>query len=171
LESPEGVIPRLQGTPRLRRYGGAARLRFLKWNRLMSDERMLERLRRMEDAPDDRIERNVNRLIASVIGHLQRLLNTHQGSVPIAEDYGIPDITNSPGESFEDTTRRIEKTIQQVIMKYEPRLANVRLNLLSEKNDVLNVRFKMEAVLIQDRKTAVVFETVVSSDGKVNVTS
>jgi hypothetical protein len=36
---------------------------------------------------------------------------------------------------------------------------------------VLNLRFKMEAVLIQDRKTAVVFETVVSSDGKVNVTS
>jgi len=137
----------------------------------MSDERMLERLRRMEEAPDDRIERNVTRLIASVIGHLQRLLNTHQGSAPIADDYGIPDITNAPGESFEDTTRRIEKTIQQVILKYEPRLTNVVLSIISEKNDVLNLRFKMEAVLIQDRKTSVVFETVVSSDGKVNVTN
>ena len=139
--------------------------------RIMFDERMLERLRRMEEAPDDRVERNVNRLIESVILHLQRLLNTHQGSVPIADDYGIPDITNSPGESFDDTTRRIEKTIQQVILKYEPRLANVRMSVLSDKNDVLNLRFKMEAVLIQDRKTSVVFETVVNSDGKVNVTS
>lgn len=132
---------------------------------------MLERLRHMEETPDDRVERNVNRLIASVIGHLQCLLNTHQGSVPIADDYGIPDITNAPGESFEDTTRRIEKTIQQVIMKYEPRLTNVRLKLFSDKSDVLNLRFKMEAVLIQDRKTSVVFETVVSSEGKVNVTN
>ena len=137
----------------------------------MSDERMLERLRRMEEMPDDRVERNVTRMINSVILHLQRLLNTHQGSVPIAEDYGIPDMTNAPGESFEDTTRRIEKTIQQVIMKYEPRLTNVHLSLLSEMDDVLNLRFKMEGLLIEDRKTSVVFETVVSSDGKVNVSN
>ena len=132
---------------------------------------MLERLSRMEEAPDDRIERNINRLVKSVIGHLQRLLNTHQGSVPIADDYGVPDITNAPGESFDDTTRRIEKTIQQVIMKYEPRLTNVHLNLISDKNDVLNLRFKMEAVLVQDHTTSVVFETVVNSDGKVSITN
>jgi type VI secretion system protein len=106
-----------------------------------------------------------------VTGHLQRLLNTHQGSVPIAGDYGVPDITNAPGEGFLEATQRIERTLQQVIMKYEPRLTNVRMSLLSEKEDVLNLRFKMEGVLVPDRSTRVVFETVVSSDGKVNVSS
>jgi len=97
------------------------------------------------------------------------MLNTHQGSVPIADDYGIPDITNAPGESFLETTKRIEKTLQQVIMKYEPRLTGIRLSLMSDSADVLALRFKMEAVLMEDRSTPVVFETVVSSDGKVNV--
>jgi type VI secretion system protein len=137
----------------------------------MFDQRLLERLRSMEENPETRVERNLPRLINSVIGHLQRLLNTHQGSVPIAEDYGVPDITNAPGEGFLEATQRIERTLQQVIMKYEPRLTNVRMNLISEKDDVLNLRFKMEGVLVPDRSTRVVFETVVSSDGKVNVSS
>ncbi|MHB9027174.1 MAG: type VI secretion system baseplate subunit TssE [Candidatus Latescibacterota bacterium] len=137
----------------------------------MFDQRLLERLRSMEENPEARMDRNLPRLVNSVIGHLQRLLNTHQGSVPIAEDYGVPDITNAPGEGFLEATQRIERTLQQVIMKYEPRLTNVRMSLLSEKDDVLNLRFKMEGVLVPDRSTRVVFETVVSSDGKVNVSS
>lgn len=137
----------------------------------MYDERLLERLRSMENTPDARVERRYARMVNSIIGHLQRMLNTHQGSVPIADDYGIPDITNAPGEGFLETTKRIERTLQQVIMKYEPRLTNVRLSLLSDKDEVLTLRFKMEAVLMEDRSTPVVFETVVSSEGKVNVTS
>lgn len=137
----------------------------------MNDERLLERLRSMEDSPGARVERSHARLVNSVVNHLQRLLNTHQGSALIADDYGIPDITNSPGESFLETTKRIERTLQTVIMKYEPRLTNVRLTLLSDKDDVFSFRFKMEAVLMVDLTTPVVFETVVSSEGKVDVTT
>ncbi len=135
----------------------------------MQDERLLERLQTMERSPDSRTERNFSRLVDSIIHHLQRMLNTHQGSVPIADDYGIPDITNAPGEGFLETTRRIELTLQQVIMKYEPRLTGIKMSLISDSADVLALRFKMEAVLMEDRATPVVFETVVSSDGKVNV--
>ncbi len=135
----------------------------------MQDERLLERLQTVERTPDSRIERSYPRLVDSIMNHLQRMLNTHQGSVPIADDYGIPDITNAPGESFLETTKRIERTLQQVIMKYEPRLTGVKLGLISDSADVLSLRFKMEALLLEDRATPVVFETVVSSDGKVNV--
>ncbi len=117
----------------------------------------------MERSPDSRTERNFSRLVDSIIHHLQRMLNTHQGSVPIADDYGIPDITNAPGEGFLETTRRIELTLQQVIMKYEPRLTGIKMSLISDSADVLALRFKMEAVLMEDRATPVVFETVVSS--------
>ncbi len=135
----------------------------------MFDERLMERLRSMEDNPESRMGRDLPRMINSVISHLQRLLNTHQGSVPIAPDYGVPDITNAPGEGFLEATQRIERTLQEVITKYEPRLSSVRLSLVSEREDVLSLRFKMAGLLVQDRNTRVVFETVVSSDGKINV--
>ena len=135
----------------------------------MQDERLLERLQTMERSPDSRTERSFPRLVDSIVNHLQRMLNTHQGSVPIAGDYGIPDITNVSGEGFLETTKRIENTLQRVIMKYEPRLTGIKMSLISDSADVLALRFKMEAVLMEDRSTPVVFETVVSSDGKVNV--
>ncbi|MBN1290602.1 MAG: type VI secretion system baseplate subunit TssE [Candidatus Latescibacteria bacterium] len=135
----------------------------------MSDERLLERIRNLENNPETRTERSLSRKINSIIAHLQNLLNTHQGSVLIANDYGIPDITNSHGEGITELTRRIERTLQQTILKYEPRLTNVRVKLLSEKDDVLNMRFKLEAVLVHDNSIPVILETVVSADGKVEI--
>ena len=135
----------------------------------MFDERLLERIRNLESNPDTRVERSLTRKINSIINHLQNLLNTHQGNVLIADDYGIPDITNSHGEGITELTRRIENTLQQTILKYEPRLKNVRVELLSEKEDVLNMRFKLEAVLVHDNTTPVILETVVSADGKVDI--
>jgi len=137
----------------------------------MGDERLLERIHNMESDPDSRIERNTTRKIYSIINHLQRLLNSHQGSTLTAEDYGIPDITNTHGESITEISRRIERTLQEVIMKYEPRLTKVKVSTISHKDDVLSLRFKLEAVLVTDNATPVVLETVVSSEGKVNISS
>ena len=135
----------------------------------MPDERLLERIGILESNPDFRVERDVSREVQSIINHLQRILNTRQGCVLIADDYGIPDITNSPGENFTETTKRIEVIIHDVIMKYEPRLTGVIVEFFSEKDDVLTLRFKLKAILVQDKKTPVTFETVVSSEGRVNV--
>jgi len=135
----------------------------------MNDERLLERIRNLESNPDTRVERSLTRKINSVISHLQNLLNTHQGSVLIADDYGIPDITNSHGEGITELTQRIENTLRQTILKYEPRLKKVQVKLLSENDDVLNMRFKLEAVLIDDNTTPVILETVVTSGGKVDI--
>lgn len=135
----------------------------------MFNERLLERIHNLEKSPGVRVERSNSKLINSIINHLQRMLNTHQGNVSIAEDYGIPDITNTPGESFGEMTRNIEKNLQQVIIKYEPRLTNVHLTLTSDKDDVLSVRFKLEALLLKDKTTPVVLETVISSEGNVRV--
>lgn len=135
----------------------------------MNDERLLERIRNLESNPDIRVERSLTRKINSVISHLQNLLNTHQGSVLIADDYGIPDITNSHGEGITELTQRIENTLRKTIMKYESRLDKVQVKLLSENDDVLNMRFKLEAVLVDDNTTPVILETVVTSGGKVDI--
>jgi len=137
----------------------------------MADERLLERLQHMEKNPELRGEGDLNRKINSIINHMQRLLNTRQGSVPIAEDYGIPDVTNSHGEGITELTQRIEKTLQNAILKYEPRLSKVHVKLLSESDDVLQLRFKLEAVLVTDNNSPIVLETIVSSEGKVNIST
>ena len=137
----------------------------------MQEERLLERLQNTEKNPGSRIENDLPRKVNSIMAHLQSLLNTHQGSVPIADDYGIPDITNTQGESVTEMTRRIELTLQGVINKYEPRLDKVKVMLISEKDEVLSLRFKLEAVLVTENSTPVVLETVVSTGGKVNVIS
>lgn len=135
----------------------------------MYDERLLERIRNLESNPDIRVERSLSRKVNSIISHLQNLLNTHQGSVLIADDYGIPDITNSHGEGITELTQRIENTLRETILKYEPRLKKVQVNLQSEKDDVLSMRFKLEAVLVHDDTTPVILETVVTSGGKVDI--
>ena len=135
----------------------------------MNDERLLERIRNLESNPDIRVERSLSRKVNSIINHLQNLLNTHQGSVLIADDYGIPDITNSHGEGITELTQRIENTLRQTILKYEPRLNKVQVKLMSEKDDVLSMRFKLEAVLVHDDTTPVILETVVTSGGKVDI--
>jgi len=136
----------------------------------MSDERLLEHIQNVESNPDSRVERDISRKVRSIINHLQNMLNTRQGSVMIADDYGIPDITNTHGEGINEMTNRIENSLQKAIEKYEPRLNNVRVQLLSKKEDVLVLRFKLEAVLVADNSTPVVLETVISPDGKVDVT-
>jgi type VI secretion system protein len=135
----------------------------------MFDERLLERIHNLEKSPGVRVERSYSILINSIVNHLQRMLNTHQGNVSISEDYGIPDITNTPGESFGEMARNIEKNLQQLIIKYEPRLTDVHLTLTSDKDDVLSVKFKLEAILLKDKTTPVVLETVISSEGNVRV--
>jgi type VI secretion system protein len=137
----------------------------------MADERLLERIMHLESQPASRGEQNLSRQVDSVIGHLQRLFNTRQGNAPIALDFGIPDITNTTGEGITELTGRIEQELQRAIQKYEPRLRDVRVHLLSEHDDILTIRFKLEAVLTAGLHTPVVLETIVNAGGKVNVTT
>ena len=134
----------------------------------MRDERLLERMRNIELNPDRREGRDTGRRINSILNHLQRVLNTKQGSTPIADDYGIPDFTNMPGAFSTGATHDMERMIKQVIEKYEPRLAKVRATFKAQEDDVLSLRFEIDARLA-DEEIPVTFETVVVSGGKINI--
>ncbi|MAQ94415.1 hypothetical protein B1759_08800 [Rubrivirga sp. SAORIC476] len=62
--------------------------------------------------------------VHSIVGNLQRLLNTRQGSVPHLPDYGLPDLSSIRRDGTYDILR---KAIRQAVMDYEPRLAHVRV--------------------------------------------
>ena len=135
----------------------------------MEEERLLERLRALEKNPGRREARDNSRLVRSILNHLERILNTRQGSVPIAEDFGVPDFTNLPGSSASESTREIERSIRSVIQKYEHRLTGVTINFASHSEDVFSLRFWISAKLAGEEDISLSFNTVIGTDGKINV--
>lgn len=136
----------------------------------MLQERLLERIGRLEESVDPR-ETLESRQVKSIIAHLSKLLNTRQGSVSIAPDFGVPDITNLPGGNILETKQRVEAVIQGVVQKYEPRLKNVKMYMQQEGKVEFSLKFRLEANLTEKEDVPVIFETVVSTDGKISISS
>lgn len=135
----------------------------------MREERLLERISSWEKEPKRRAKEDPKRIIDSVLRHLQRILNTRRGNVPIAADYGMPDFT-SFRHADSDSLREFERAIRQTIQKYEPRLNAIRARLIPQDEDLLSLRFQIVATLvIENQKEPVLFESVVDADGKITI--
>jgi len=108
-------------------------------------------------------------IISSIHRHLQKVLNTRQGSVPIADDYGIPDMTDFMS-SYPESLRNLEKSIRQTIQKFEPRLKGVRVSFVQDNEDLLSLSFKIIAQLaLEKEKNPIIFESQIDADGKVEL--
>ncbi len=135
----------------------------------MQEDRLLKRISAWEKEPDRRARQDPKRTIDSVLGHLQQILNTRQGSVPIGEDFGVPDFTDLV-QTYPDGVRDFERSIKHTIQKYEPRLKAVRVRFVPVEDDVLSVRFQISGRLAtEDDKEPVIFQSVVGSDGKISI--
>lgn len=138
----------------------------------MYEERLTQRIRNLERRGNDKGTGDVSQVVNSIINHLQRVLNTRQGSVPIADDYGMPDFTNYQGLGLTEEAKDIADIIKGMILKYEPRLGGAQVTYEPDKDDLLSLRFKLqtEIVHVRDERIVVELETVISSEGKVRVT-
>ena len=137
----------------------------------MLRERLLERIIRLEKEEKGEREKSASAdETRSILQHLARLLNTRQGSVSTLPDYGVPDLTNVPGDSIQEIRQNIEQVLQKVVRKYEPRLAKVRMIMSQSERDAFALRFRIEAVLAEQEDVPITFETVVSTDGRVGIT-
>lgn len=135
----------------------------------MREDRLLERIRSWEREPHRRAQEDPKRIIDSVLNHLQRILNSRQGSTPIGEDYGVPDFTELL-RRYPDSLNDFERSIRQTIQKYEPRLRAVRVRLIPQEEDAFSLRFQIAAKLANEEyKDSVFFESLVDSDGKISV--
>lgn len=134
----------------------------------MHDLTLLERIAAMEkgqrNAPERRqIERSLAR-------HLTSLLNTRRGSVLIAPDYGIADVTDL-GRSFtEESVDEFKTELERVIMTYEPRLSYVKV-LYTPRPDVpLSAVFEIEAAIRTEYGHQTLhFETLIDATGAVRL--
>jgi type VI secretion system protein len=135
----------------------------------MREERLIQRIRTWKKTPDRRDGEDPKRLIHSIVRHLERILNTRRGSVGIAHDYGIPDLTDFRS-GFPDSVRDLEMTIRDTIQKFEPRLKSVRVKFIPQDVNMLTVTFQIIAQLaLEDEKTPVILESMMGSDGKVMI--
>ena len=134
----------------------------------MHQERLLERIRTAEREPLRRGGDNQRRCIDSVLAHLQRILNTRQGNVPIAGDYGVPDFLNFL-QTYPESVHEIEYNIKNAIDKYEPRLSGASVTYVQDEDDALTLRFQIIASLTLEGGRTIFFETVVDSDGRISI--
>ncbi|NIO05778.1 MAG: type VI secretion system baseplate subunit TssE [Deltaproteobacteria bacterium] len=135
----------------------------------MREERLTERIRSWNRAPDRRGRPDPKRMIDSIVRHLERILNTRWGSAQIADDYGIPDFT-ALRSGLPDAIRDLERAIRNTIQKYEPRLEAVRVKFIPQEETILTVSFQIVARLaVEGEKNPVTFQSVMDSDGKVTI--
>lgn len=137
----------------------------------MLQERLLERIRRIENNPDDRSSSDPNQVINSILVHLRKILNTRQGSVQIDEFYGIPDFTDLAATFSSESVRDLARSIKQVVTRYEPRLTSVNIEASQIEEQVFELRFKIDGKLAMGNniEMPVTFETVVDPDGRIKV--
>ncbi len=135
----------------------------------MREERLLERLQSWKKDPGRRSREDPRRTVDSVLAHLQRVLNTRQGNVPIADDYGVPDFTSFL-EQYPDSLRSFEQSVRETIEKYEPRLKAVRVRFTPDEHDPQLIRFQILGKLASsDQSDPVHFESTVGPDGKIRI--
>jgi type VI secretion system protein len=80
------------------------------------------------------------KLHQSIVENLKMVLQTRQGSVQHLPDFGIPDIRQVYMD--EGTVESIPKQIRDTILKYEPRLADVKVK--RSNFDEKNLRITLE---------------------------
>jgi len=134
----------------------------------MHELTLLERIGAMGNTRDKATRRQ--RLERSLARHLTSMLNTRRGSVPIAPDYGIADVTDL-GRSFtEESVADFKAELERVIMCYEPRLSAVRVAYSPRPDTPLSAVFEIEtAINTQYGRQTLRFETILDASGTVRL--
>ncbi len=135
----------------------------------MHELTLLERIESLELEETQIEETSAEKEMRSIIRHLRKLLNTNKGSVQIAQDFGIPDMTVFSGGGRSETMGKIEKAVLDVVKKYEKRLSKINVKIESSKDDVLNIKFRLEGVLARHENMPVFLESSVQPGGKVKI--
>lgn len=134
----------------------------------MAEERLLKRLRRWSAGTGGGIP-DVGSYVESVLADVSRLYNTRQGSVPISDRYGLPDISNLLVTLTPPDLERIRDAIEQTTGEFEPRLQDVQVTLPAE--EALGVlRFMVQGNLLYEKTSLPVrFQVDIEGDGRVSI--
>lgn len=86
-------------------------------------------------------------IIEDVVSHLDSLLTTRQGAVPIRPDFGMIDMADVVHQ-FPDGIARLRDAVRAQIEQFEPRLRDVSIRHLPLQQDPLRLVFHLSATLV-----------------------
>lgn len=93
--------------------------------------------------------RNMNeeqKLRSSIVENLKMILNTRRGSVVHLPDFGMPDVLQLYYDSG-NSVEPVKKQIHDTILKYEPRIAEVKIDKYQFDQDSMSLSFKIVATI------------------------
>lgn len=130
---------------------------------------LLARIRESDGSFVRPSEVNETELIESVLLHLQKMLNTRQGSSAAIPDYGSPDF-NDLLLQFPSAIPEIRKQIKTAIDRYEPRISGAQVRHVPDADHPLTLRFDISGhVQVGDDRVKIGFETVLDDAGHFRV--
>lgn len=103
----------------------------------------------------------------SIREHIGMLLNTRRGMTPHLPDYGLPDI-HRVYVGLPRSIDQLAETIREVILRYEPRLEQVRVRRGGFAKDTFRATFLISGnVRDGSRVSKLTFRTEIHRDGSV----
>ena len=101
----------------------------------------------------------------SVLDNVKRILNSRAGSLAHLPDYGLTDMSQIL-QGLPGTAHSLMRTLQDTLLKYEPRLATISIELLPQAQPG-HLEYALD-VQLKSGKT-VTFGTTLAPEGKVLV--
>ena len=113
-------------------------------------------------------DHNICTCVNSICWHLEKLLNTRQGSLNHIPKYGLPDI-NEVYRFMPESIDKFSQELIHIIGKYEPRLKSLRIidRRVNGNDSVLNVNLMARTLFGKDISLVTYFDSV----GRVRVDS
>ncbi len=100
----------------------------------------------------------------SIVAHLRVLLNTRAGESPATPGFGVLDF-NDVVHSFPDGIRKIQQSIRETILAYEPRLKQVSIRHIPSE-DPLVLAFDIVGRLESDPHHVLKLRTRLDATGR-----
>lgn len=137
----------------------------------MRGERLTERVRRYArqgSLLSTKLDSSI--IIESIRNHLEEILSTRQGSVPIDREYGLSELPTLVEDYSFAYQEELRNHLQETILRYEPRLDSVQVSkiLIDPGKQIITCN-----ILAQLNKSFdslnVYFTTILTSKGRVLV--
>lgn len=122
-------------------------------------------LQNFEGELDLHLVREEDQHTLSVLDNLQRILNSRAGSISHLPDYGLPDM-GLMLQGLPASAHGLMSTLTATLLKYEPRLAAVNIELLPQTQPG-HLEYALDAQLKEGER--VTFGTTFSPEGNVLV--
>ncbi len=113
-------------------------------------------------------QRDAGDVSASILLHLQALLATRAGALPLHPDYGLPDLTDALLQVPESGLDRVEAAIEATIRHHEPRLKHVDVRCIGLRPGAV-LAFEIEGRLAADPRVSIRCHTLLGPAGEVHV--